>query len=325
MNSPNDLTREQRLIQTIKELTRSEFIGDDCAVLGSSQLMSSDMLVEDQHFRLAYCDLVSVGWKCVAVNLSDIAAMGGFPTALLVSIGWPPHRSDSQFRQLYSGIQECARKFSTKIVGGDITAAEKIVCSITVIGQASKAGALRRCSATAGQVVAVTGDFGASACGLESLAKGRREPSYPVSRHLRPQPRVGYGLSLAQVLSLRNERQTVSLMDTSDGLADAVLQVAKASSVAIEIKAEQIPIHDETKRIASELGHDAIELALYGGEDFELLACMDSSVLSELNNSVESPIFTAIGSVKTGSGARVFYGDRLREIENSRTYKHFVS
>lgn len=320
MNSPGDLTREQRLIENIRDLTRSEFIGDDCAVLSSNQLLSTDMLVEDQHFKLSYCDLESVGWKSIAVNLSDIAAMGGLPTALLVGIGWPQHRSDAQFSQLYKGIQECARKFSVKIVGGDITASEKIVCSVTAVGQAFKRGALLRSSAKVGHIVAVTGDFGASACGLESLSKGIRDSSYPIARHLRPQPRIHHGLTLSHLLSRRNEN--AALMDTSDGLADAALQISKASGVSIEIDADAIPIHSQTRAIAEQLGLDALTVALYGGEDFELISCMSQELLAELNNQVDSS-FTAIGRVRAGSGAQLIQAGRVLNLNNSQTYQHF--
>lgn len=324
MNSPRDLTREQRLIQTVKELTRSEYIGDDCAVLGAGQLLSSDMLVEDKHFRLAYADLESIGWKCIAVNLSDIAAMGGFPTALLVSIAWPEHRSDAQFRQLYSGIHECARKFSTRIVGGDITSSEKIVCAVTIIGQAAKPAALLRSTAALGHIVAVTGDFGASACGLESLLKGRRELTYPVSRHLRPQPRIGAGLTLSQILARRNGTEKVAMMDTSDGLADAALQVAKSSGVGIEIDAELVPIHAQTLASAKELGLDPLSLALYGGEDFELFACMSEDLWSEVKNSDQDNQFKMIGRVVAGAGAELISNGRRCALDNSRTYQHFT-
>jgi thiamine-monophosphate kinase len=322
MNSPGDLTREQRLIESIRDLTRSEFIGDDCAVLSSSQLLSTDMLVEDQHFKLSYADLDSIGWKCIAVNLSDIAAMGGLPTALLVSIGWPRHRSDSQFRQLYAGMQECARKFCVKIVGGDITASDKIVCSITAVGQAFKRGALLRSSARDGDIVTVTGDFGASACGLESLMKGRRDLSYPISRHRRPQPRIHQGLALSHLLSRRNENGNAALMDTSDGLADAALQISKASGVCIQIDAEAIPIHSQTRKIAAELGLDPLALALYGGEDFELFACMSRQVFLELNDGLDCG-FTAVGRVCSGSGAQLIQDGRVLNLENSQTYQHF--
>lgn len=319
-------TREQRLIDSIKQLTRSEFIGDDCAILGESQLLSTDMLVEDKHFRLSYADLESVGWKCVAVNLSDIAAMGGFPTALLVSIAWPEHRSDAQFKQFYRGIQDCARKFSSKIVGGDLTSSDKIVCSITILGHtARRARPFLRSSAKAGQLVVVSGDFGASACGFESLKKGLRLPGYSTTRHLRPQPRIASGLTLSQIMTHRSSSESLALMDCSDGLADAALQVSKASGVRIEIDLERIPVHAETRLLASELGLDPIELALYGGEDFELFACMSNDVWTELNNCETETPFSVIGRVTNGAGAHGTSLGTTVQLANSRTYQHFAS
>ena len=358
----NYLTREQRLIEIIKTVTGSQSLGDDCAILAGGQLVTSDMLVEGRHFLLDLTDFHSLGWKCMAVNLSDIAAMGGSPTFAIVDIAWPSSFSDEEFQALYSGLQECAARFNTQIVGGDITGSEKLVCAVTVSGQSPSSGAILRSGARPGMLLVSTGNFGASACGLDKLQQllkrsmecsvsedsslecsvRRRIESvkaaielaqtcYPVQRHLRPMPRMESASKLVNCL-----RSGGALMDTSDGLADAALQIARMSGVSIELDLALIPIHAQTRELAQESGEPILDLVLYGGEDFELFACIDpldwerlsadAVVLNDVDGKSIDSNFTVIG--KTLVGDEVFVVDENGEkfaVENNRTYQHFSS
>lgn len=370
MSLPKEnLTREQRLIELIKQITAENLIGDDCAILPGLRLVSSDMLVEGKHFLLPQIALADLGWKAMAVNLSDIAAMAGIPEFALVNLAFPDSLSDEDFRQLYASLQECACKYGTRIVGGDLTGSDKLVISITVLGRASGENLqtsaspliLKRSGARVGQLVIATGDFGASALGLElilrSPAKGENPPaaskgdgiaeaehldlrskseslqayaledncesqwrSYPRLRHCRPQPR----LYEAQQILESCGTESAALMDTSDGLADALLQIARASSVAIEIDESKIPIHESVISGAQEFGLNPLDLALYGGEDYELLACVSEKSWNKLRQ-LQNPVFKVIGRVIAGAGVNLLTkgGSERVEIEAGKTYQHW--
>ena len=290
------LTREHRLIEYIKQITAESLIGDDCAVLPGQQLVSSDMLVEGQHFLLPQMSFCDLGWKSMAVNLSDIAAMGGIPEFALVNIGLPSRLSDEEFRLLYLSLNECASRFGTRIIGGDLTGSDALVISITVLGRAHPHGVFLREAARPGDLVIATGDFGASALGLALMLKG--ELSSPASacavlRHCRPQPRLAEAQKLADLVCPAR----IACMDTSDGLADALCQISTASNVSLQISAAQIPVEPQIAGLALKLGLDPLELALYGGEDYELLACIPESAWAGLS---PTGMFELIGQVESG-------------------------
>jgi thiamine-monophosphate kinase len=316
---PENLTREQRLIELIKQITAESLIGDDCAMLPGRRLVSSDMLVEGKHF-LTGMALGDLGWKSMAVNLSDIAAMGGTPEFALVNIGLPAKFSSREFRLLYLGLHECASAYGTRIVGGDITGSDLLVISITVLGLAHPLCLLQRQDAHAGDLIVVTGDFGASALGLALMREGRcgdPEGAYCLARHCRPQPR----LKEARLIADLTGSCGAACMDASDGLADALLQIAAASKVAIEVDAEAIPVEAKTKALAVVLGLDPLELALYGGEDYELVACLKAPLAERL---CQTGSFKIIGKVAAGS--RVILSSLAgwqKTVDNKMTFQHW--
>lgn len=312
------LNKEQRLIRLIKKITEENLIGDDCAVLPGERLVSSDMLVEGKHFLLPQMSFADLGWKAMAVNLSDIAAMGGSAEYAFVNIGMPASVSELDFEILYSALNQCARQYGCRIAGGDLTSAPVLIISVTVMGRGS---GLLRSNARPGDLVVVTGDFGASALGLAMILKGEAADasgSYVINSHLRPSPRLDEGLMMGE-LSLERK---AALMDASDGLADALLQISTLSGVGIEIEAEKIPVHPETIELATEANLEPLELALYGGEDYELVACLSESMWQKLQ--AKSSAFKAIGRVIRGENVLLSFKDKDSiKLDYGKTYQHW--
>lgn len=309
MNSEaSSQTAEQRLVEQIKDWTNSRYIGDDCAILPGGLLVSVDSLAEGTHFSLKTTSLADLGWKSAAVNLSDIAAMAGRPRYLLMSLGFPPEMRESQIERFYAGFVDCARAFRVQIAGGDLIKSNSISISVTAIGDAHEHGVMRRDGAKPGDIIIVTGDFGASAAGLHLLAQQNETSdeivfaerqaaanarSYCINRHLRPVPRLCEAWALN-----RSARGEGALMDASDGLADALVQLARASRVSLTVDLEKVPVHDETIDAAKKAGLDPLDWVLYGGEDYELVACVSEESWRKIRdaNGAGNP-FTAIGVV----------------------------
>lgn len=315
--SPKNTGREQRLIAFIKEWTGEKVIGDDCALLPGQQLVTSDMLVEDKHFLLSEIPLVDLGWKAMAVNLSDIAAMAGRPQYAIVNICVPNNFSDNQFQKLYNGLIDCAHTYKTRIVGGDLTGGEKLVISITVIGETHERGYLLRANAKPGYAIVVSGDFGGSGAGLAMVL--RKEPGFPEARkrHFRPLPRIKESWQLIEACSGEG-----ALMDASDGLADALIQIAQASGIKLLVEEKNIPLHKDTEAAAALVGSSALELALYGGEDYELVACIPQTAWEKLQNTCRE--FKRIGTAAEGEGVFLCKdGKTGSELSLNRTFQHW--
>lgn len=284
-------TFEQRLIQSIKEWVGGDYIGDDCAILPGLSLVTADTLVEGTHFLLEKTSLLDLGWKALAVNLSDIAAMAGRPRWAVVSLTIPSSLSTRKIKDLYCALVECAQTFHTEIVGGDLTAGPVLSLAITVIGESHELGCLRRSGAKPGDVVAVTGDFGASAAGLWVVQEGLSGFSYVKTKHWRPKPRLSDAWAL---IASTGERG--ALMDASDGLADALVQISQASGVGMEIELNLIPFHRQTEEVALRAQVSLDDWLLYGGEDYELVACLSKEAFQSLSSSSNCS-FKAIGRV----------------------------
>ena len=314
---PAALSTEQQWIETIKQLTNEELIGDDCALLPDGSLITTDMLVEGNHFLAAKTSLYDLGWKSVAVNLSDIAAMAGVPQFAVVGLALPGAFAADKFRELYSGISDCARHFGTRIVGGDLTRADQIVISVSLIGKGGAGGVMTRSGARIGDVVITSGDFGASAAGLWLILSETPGFDYCRSRHLRPSPRLSEARDLGQCSGGLG-----ALMDASDGLADALLQIARASGVGIEIDYEEISVHEQTKEVAALSSQDVMDLALYGGEDYELVAAVSLDCFRRLQE--QGLPFKKIGSVVEGSEVLLRRGgDLLGAVAAGKSFQHW--
>lgn len=268
-------------------------IGDDAAVLQPPRgrlLASIDMLVEGVHFDRRLITPWQLGWKALAVNVSDIAAMGGVPLYALVSIGLNESVDDAYVDAVYDGMLAVAERFGVEIVGGDtVKSPHAIVIDVAIMGQADSP--VTRAGARPGDLVAVTGPLGASAAGLAWLLHsfssgegGGAEGSHPscegvpqavgahsswaqelIRAHLEPMPRVPEGRALAA------SGAVTAMMDISDGLANEVNHIAEESGVGAVVFAAQIPISDATAAAGRALGRDPLHWALFGGEDYELV------------------------------------------------------
>ncbi len=289
-------------------------VGDDAAILdigGDNLLVATcDAQVEDTHFRLRSIDPYDLGRRILAVNLSDIAAMGAKPRFALVSLLLPPTLDVTILDSIYTGLRDEAHPFDVALVGGNIARnSERLIIDITLLGIGLRNRLLRRDSAKPGDVVMVTGYLGSAAAGLlvqeneELAAKAPLEALKAVrTAQQRPSPRVDAGQWLA-------EQGITTCIDVSDGLAADISHICEASGVGVQINAESLPIQPETATIAALAGREAQDLALFGGEDYELLFTVPPDRAHALptkllnNTGVKA---TPIGTINTGSAITLF-------------------
>lgn len=271
-------------------------IGDDTAVVetpAGQMLLTTDAIVDGVHFRSVDERWYDIGWKCAVSNLSDIAAMGGTPDHALVTLGVPPGASEHTYIEFYSSMNEAFKKFGGQVVGGDVVSSPTMFVNIALTGHPStgpsgEANWLQRSEAKLGDLVCVTGPLGSSAGGLEVLLNGDTNPSGQilVDRHYRPAPRIELGKKLVA----GNVR---CAMDISDGLVGDLEKLAAKSNVEIAIEMAKIPLAAE---LIFMVGTSAIELALSGGEDYELVFTASESVFEDLPQNVKAEV-TIIGRV----------------------------
>ena len=270
-------------------------IGDDATAWHgdvSIQLATIDALIQDVHFSLDTASWKEVGWKALAVNLSDIAAMGGLPGYALVSLALPGDTEVEDATALYQGMLELARQFEVAIVGGNISSAPQLAIHMTVLGSAgsSEKHILTRSAARPGEKVAVTGYLGTAAAGLEMLKNHLTfEPEATASfrrAFLQPYPRIAEGQLLV-------EQGVKATIDISDGLVADLHHICQASKVGARIEVDRVPIPSPVK---ANFGDRALELALAGGEDYELLFTGSPEIIDRVTIAASCPI-TVIGEI----------------------------
>jgi thiamine-monophosphate kinase len=313
---------EQELIRRIRRRARTGRgvqvgIGDDCAVLDPPDhglLATTDLLIEDVHFRRRYATAGDIGWKALAVNLSDIAAMGGRPLWALVSLALPGDVAPDEVEAFYAAMMALGDAHATAIVGGDTCqSAAGWIVSVTMLGEAP-ASPKRRSGAHPGDFIAVTGSLGRSAAGLALLQRGAREPAELLTAHLRPTPRVEEGQALGRIDGV------TAMIDLSDGLATDLQHIVEESGVGARVWVDRVPVDVATRLAASLLDTDATPWATSGGEDYELLVTIDPGAVSLA--SVAVPL-TVIGEVTT-VGAVQFLSADGQEVEVPAGFEHFV-
>lgn len=292
-------------------------IGDDAAVLASAvprMLLCSDALLEGVHFDLAFMTPRELGHKAIAVTLSDIAAMNGHPLYLLVTLALPADVDENFVSEFYVGAVGLARLFKTEIVGGDLTASKNgIFIDITAVGSCMRP--ILRSGARVGDLIAVSGQPGVSAAALAALkARGRENVSSSLLQpHILPIPRFDLLPALNQAIDL-----CTSMIDISDGLSNEILHIAKASNVGVEIQTDLLPLHPEAVKEAGGRTQ-AIDLALSGGEDYELLI----TIAPQFENSLPDD-FTIIGRVVDRAvGCSLVHHDGSRSTLVATGYNHF--
>ncbi|MBA4116486.1 MAG: thiamine-phosphate kinase [Rubrobacter sp.] len=248
-------------------------IGDDCAVLrlgGTLWVAAADMLVSGRHFK-EWASPEDVGYKAVAVNVSDVAAMGGTPRFVLASGGAEDPETTLRCME---GVLEACEEFGVYPLGGDTTGAAALTVDVSILGQLAHAPVLRS-GARIGDLLAVTGELGASVAGLLALESGNISPERLVKKHLRPEPRVDFGRAAAR-LGIH------AMIDLSDGLASDVRHVCERSGVGCRIDLRLLPIAGDTRESLRSVGRDPEVLAATGGEDYELLITASEEVVEGL-------------------------------------------
>ncbi|OLE43973.1 MAG: thiamine-phosphate kinase [Candidatus Rokubacteria bacterium 13_1_20CM_2_68_19] len=329
---------ELALIRALRERARQApgvrvGIGDDCAVLeapgGGLLLATTDLLIEDVHFRRRYAEPADIGWKALAVNVSDIASMGGRPRWALIALACPASTTMDEVEAFYEGIHALGDEHDVSVVGGDTSASPAgWVVNITLLGEATGAPILRS-GARAGDMIAVTGDLGRSAAGLAVLERREAPARVPAealavvtAAHLRPRPRVKEGRWLAAAGGV------TAMIDLSDGLATDLRHVAEESRAAARVDLGRLPIGAATRDVAVATKHDAVGWATGGGEDYELLLTCEPSAFERLRSGLGSATgttLTAIGAMEPGAGGVTFVDADGHAVAVGPGFEHFAS
>lgn len=290
-------------------------VGDDCAVIGTGKkktVVTTDMLVEGVHFDMMYTPLKHLGYKAVAINLSDICAMNATPRQVLVSVAVSNRFSVEALEELYAGIRLCCERYDVDLVGGDTSSSRiGMVISVTAIGDVDEDKITYRKGAQCHDLICVSGDLGSAYSGLLVLEREKvtyqANPDfkpdldsydYVLERFLKPEPRVDIIKYLAE-----KEIVPTSMIDVSDGLASELLHICKQSNCGCEVYEERLPIDYQTTRVCSEMSKNMLPVsnALNGGEDYELLFTISQKDYEKIKDSKDVHIIGHI--TEEGSAA----------------------
>ena len=335
---------EQGLLKIFRQYC-SDVVGDDAAVMGATlpdrqMVVTTDMLVDGVHFSDRTTSPEDVGWRAAAVNLSDLAAMGAEPWGLLMAVGLPPETSLDWIERVYRGFRACLRTYGTELVGGDTVRSPIRTLSVTAFGQVPKHQIIQRHTAQVGDAIVMTGEHGRSKAGLELLLNPKLKEKLisPLkigdrllskqelskqelskqelvqaicTYHQRPIPRFDAIAVLRQIQKQQHLSHLVlSGMDSSDGLADAIAQICRASQVGAKIYWDKLVIPEIVQILA---GDRALDWVLYGGEDFELILTMPFELAEQFVNQLASA--TIIGEI--------IAGDQIEGLEMRSAFQHF--
>ncbi|KFF42012.1 MAG: thiamine-phosphate kinase [Candidatus Atelocyanobacterium thalassa isolate SIO64986] len=278
---------EQKLLEKIKSFCPKSLIGDDGAVLSIDPLqkivVTTDILVDRVHFSDTTTPPSAVGWRSISANLSDLAAMGATPVAITIGLAIPKELPVEWIESLYSGINILLNKYNIPIIGGDVCYSPTKIISITAIGKVYPNHVIKRSIAKPNQVILVTGHHGMSKAGLELLLNSHLKKYLEkeiqlkfINAHQYPEPRLDVLPYLKEIMKTHK----VAGMDSSDGLADAIIQICEMSGVGAEIEQSKIPMIDKLSKYISR--EEALEWVLYGGEDFELVLCLPEEIAFKL-------------------------------------------
>jgi thiamine-monophosphate kinase len=299
-------------------------MGDDAAAWqgdNSIQLAKVDALVQGVHFQTGIMGWADLGWKALAINMSDIAAMGGLPKYALVSLAIPPDTEVDDVLALYRGMLKLAKQHGVAIIGGDTDSTPYVSITVTVLGSMGRRkNLLTRNTAQPGDLIAVTGYLGTAVAGYETLRRklkfNNKTSAILKSAFLRPEPRIDEGQLL-----LKTGIKTA--IDVSDGLISDLTHICKASRVSARIEAEIVPIAPE---MSAAFGNKALEIALSGGEDYELLFTGKPEIIAKVKQWAACPI-TVIGEILPGKTCEVTVVDSTgKPLKLSKKgWEHFVS
>ena len=327
--------RQRVTSSTHKSESLTAGIGDDAAVFRSSAgketVLTADLLVEDIDFRRTTTPPFLLGHKALAVSLSDIAAMGARPLWSLISIGVPEDVWQTEFvDHFYDGLLELANQYGVQLIGGDTSRTNaNVVIDSVVAGECAAGTAVMRSGAKPGDQIFVTGSLGAAAAGLRLIERGAhlaeqnladedsQRLDHVLIRQLRPEPRVGWGIVLGE------ERLATAMIDLSDGLSSDLNRLCAASEVGALIDSALLPIDNRVVDLCGRRALDPLQLALHGGEDFELLFTVKPENIARLPKRVDGVEIKRIGEIiKATEGVKISEGSRIWDLKPGG-WKHF--
>ena len=300
--SAGKMPTEQEILKIIRKIipNSKKYLFDDTAIIEKDLIVTTDTLVENTHFTLKTYTPEEIGWKALAVNLSDVAAMGGKPLYALVSLSLPVNIKIKWIESFYKGLTLCSKKYKTQIIGGNLAKSKEINITIMVIGKAVMAGfkpAPTRSNAKLGDFVFCTGTFG------DAAAKNYKTKIFP---------QINFGQKIVMI------SKRAALMDASDGLADCLIQISDQSNVKIIVDEERIPVVAGFKSATTRPLH----LALYGGEDYQLVGTASEFDCKKL---VKLKGIKIIGKVIKGKGAFLKQdNNKLVKLDMKKTFNHFL-
>ncbi len=287
-------------------------VGDDAAVInaaGTTQLVSTDILIEGIHFDLMYSPLKHVGYKAIVTNLSDVYAMNGYPKQVVVSLALSNRFSVEAVEELYEGVKLACKLYNVDLIGGDTTASPKgMVINVTVIGEQDDKKIVYRNGAKEGDLICVSGDLGGAYIGLQLLEREKQiylenknikpdleSKSYIVERQLKPEARK-------DIVEFLEERGVIpnAMIDISDGLSSELIHICKQSDVGCQIEEDDLPISKETYNQALEFNLGPTTCALSGGEDYELLFTIDPEHKKAIDEHYDISIIGEVKDVNLG-------------------------
>ncbi|MEL7083632.1 MAG: thiamine-phosphate kinase [Cyanobacteria bacterium J06597_1] len=313
---------ETGLLKLVQRFCLPGTVGDDAALHPAptgNLVITTDVLVESVHFSDRTTPPHSVGWRAAAANLSDLAAMGASPISLVIALGLPNTTTTRWVEDLYQGISDCCQPWNSGLVGGDLSRSQQRFLSITALGDVHPERAIRRNRAQPGDVLVATGPHGSSRAGLELLLHPELAASVnadarqqAIAAHQYPKPRLDLLPYLQKAWEIGGR---IAGMDTSDGLADAVVQVCNMSGVGAQLEKDTLPI---APWLTENFGDRAVDWALYGGEDFELLLSMPPAAADYFVEIVKGA--TAIGTVTDDEAIVV---KDVGELHRASGFQHF--
>ena len=296
------ITTQKRTIPIADDMPHRLIVdnGDDAAAWktsGGTELFTTDTMVEGVHFDLATSSWTDIGWKSLASNISDIAAMGGKPKYALITLGLPPETEISLLEELYQGYSTISNLYGVRIVGGDMVRANSIFITVSLIGVHSGQPMVRT-KAKPGDMICTTGYIGSSGAGLKLLEESNKVSEkirdFLLDQHRRPYPAVETGMFLSQ-------HGVQVAMDISDGLADDISKLTRASQVSARIYTDQISVHPFVKQAFPD---HWLELALHGGEDYQLLFSANPQLMANIQSELPSSS-SIIGEIVDGEPGQV--------------------
>jgi thiamine-monophosphate kinase len=313
------------LIERLREMEIVRGIGDDCAVMsppdGFDLVMTADALIENVHFKHEWTDWGRLGWKSIAVNLSDIAAMAAAPAGFLITLGLRSDTTVEDVVEFYDGASGLLGLYRSPIVGGDIVSAEHTSISVTAFGYVERGKAVTRSGAKPGDDLWVTNTLGDAEAGLRLLQAGQAKacPAF-YSRHTRPVPWLPTSWLVAQAGIAH------AMIDVSDGLAGDLGHICEESGVGAVIEETALPTAPELAQLAPVMGWDPLDLALHGGEDYQLLIAAEPGherLMAAIQEEVSPPTLTRIGHIVEGSGITLVRRDGSSIALKPRAFQHF--